>query len=130
MRTYRITQKRLKQFLFFQHFYPGIEMGGKEFEELQFHAGKSSEDINHSHLHHDPNCCDTKLDHCLDFIRQSLMCHIDYSLYTLDWELGPSGNALLTHHAPQEKMCVNWGKLQQWMQSRSTSKQSLVSPSE
>ncbi|CCF43200.1 hypothetical protein CH063_12967 [Colletotrichum higginsianum] len=53
-------------------------------------------------------------DHCLDFLRQSAMCHADVGVITFQWSpnsLLPVANA--THH-----QCANWDKLAQWTKAR------------
>ncbi|EFQ35644.1 uncharacterized protein GLRG_10788 [Colletotrichum graminicola M1.001] len=53
-------------------------------------------------------------DHCLDFLRQSAMCHADVGVITFQWSpksLVPVANA--THH-----QCANWDKLAQWTKGR------------
>lgn len=57
-------------------------------------------------------CC--REEHCLDFLRQSAMCHGDIGLITYIWRqdsLQPVVNA--TSH-----QCVNWEKLYDWSQDR------------
>ncbi|KAL2850100.1 hypothetical protein BJX68DRAFT_93563 [Aspergillus pseudodeflectus] len=54
-------------------------------------------------------------EHCIDFLRQSSMCHGDIGLITYEWredERLPIANA--TSH-----QCVNWEKLDQWTRARS-----------
>ncbi|KAK1981464.1 hypothetical protein LZ30DRAFT_720000 [Colletotrichum cereale] len=53
-------------------------------------------------------------DHCLDFLRQSAMCHADVGVITFQWSpesLLPVANA--THH-----QCANWEKLARWTKGR------------
>lgn len=66
------------------------------------------------------------LDHCLDYLRQSVMCHLDYSMYTVYW--GERQQDIPTHHAPGAQKCVNWEKLHRWMLERSASTDMLVRP--
>ncbi|MCJ1379343.1 hypothetical protein MMC17_002444 [Xylographa soralifera] len=54
-------------------------------------------------------------EHCLDFLRQSSMCHGDIGLITYEWRadtLLPVANAT-THQ------CLNWDKLDRWTRDRS-----------
>ncbi|KAM0797310.1 hypothetical protein BDR22DRAFT_461182 [Usnea florida] len=54
-------------------------------------------------------------EHCLDFLRQSAICHGDVGLITFGWiptNRIPVANAT-THQ------CVNWNKLDQWTKDRS-----------
>ncbi|KAH0541627.1 hypothetical protein FGG08_003917 [Glutinoglossum americanum] len=53
-------------------------------------------------------------EHCLDFLRQSAMCHGDIGLITFQWSptsLIPIANA--TRHE-----CINWKKLDAWTRAR------------
>ncbi|EEH37758.2 hypothetical protein PAAG_00679 [Paracoccidioides lutzii Pb01] len=65
----------------------------------------SAEDIEMNRLHNE---------HCIDFLRQSAMCHGDIGLITFEWHDSsriPIANA--TSH-----QCVNWKKLEQWTKAR------------
>ncbi|KAK4195844.1 hypothetical protein QBC40DRAFT_314969 [Triangularia verruculosa] len=95
--------KQIKQFLYRDHSYPDLELGSERFEYLQTHA-----------------------DHCLDFIRQGIMCHLDYSLYTVYW--GERRQDIPTHRDPPVQKCVNWEKLHAWMQKRAADTGMLVGP--
>ncbi|USW55957.1 Putative mycotoxin biosynthesis protein UstYa [Septoria linicola] len=97
--------KKIKQFLYFDYFYPEVESGSSHYKYLQHHA-----------------------DHCLNFIRQSVMCHMDTSLYTLVWAPGEDGKDVIKHKDPGRQKCVNWNKIQSWMQSRATSTDMLRRP--
>ncbi|KAH9990679.1 hypothetical protein F4779DRAFT_252542 [Xylariaceae sp. FL0662B] len=53
-------------------------------------------------------------DHCLDFLRQSSMCHADVGVITFQWDsssLVPVANS--TSH-----QCANWKKLEEWSKAR------------
>jgi hypothetical protein len=55
-----------------------------------------------------------KIDHCIDFLRQSAMCHADVGVITFQWSLDsrvPVANS--THH-----QCANWKKLDEWTKAR------------
>ncbi|KAI1204066.1 uncharacterized protein F4807DRAFT_449051 [Annulohypoxylon truncatum] len=95
--------KKLKKFLYREHFYPNLDSNEVDFSYIQSHA-----------------------DHCLDFLRQSILCHLDYSLYTLYW--GERQQDIPTHHDPGIQKCVNWDKLHGWMIERSVSTDMLVRP--
>ncbi|KAK4175468.1 hypothetical protein QBC36DRAFT_189817, partial [Triangularia setosa] len=94
--------KNIKQFLYREYFYPDLNSDSKAFEDLQTHS-----------------------DHCLDFIRQGIMCHLDYSLYTVSWG---DRKDIPTHHDPPVQKCINWEKLHSWMQGRSVNTNMLVGP--
>ncbi|KAF7193749.1 hypothetical protein HII31_04916 [Pseudocercospora fuligena] len=99
--------KKLKQFLYFSHFYPDVEIGSSHYDYLQYHA-----------------------DHCLNFILQSMMCHMDTSLYTLVWAPGEDGKTMVVkHREPGVQKCVNWDKAKEWMEERSISSDMMVGPS-
>jgi hypothetical protein len=66
------------------------------------------------------------LDHCLDFIRQGILCHLDYSLYTVYW--GERRQDIPTHRDPPVQKCVNWDKLKAWMAERAANTDDLVRP--
>lgn len=67
-------------------------------------------------------------DHCIDDIRQSLMCHADLSVVTFDWQPGhrkPGPNFHL------DQTCVDWDALDAWAAKRSFSifdQKTLVNP--
>ncbi|CCM06778.1 uncharacterized protein FIBRA_09077 [Fibroporia radiculosa] len=51
------------------------------------------------------------LDHCLEMLRQNLMCHADIALITYDWVAGfpkPFPDFSTVHQ------CRDFGKIQQW----------------
>ncbi|TLD15136.1 hypothetical protein PspLS_10596 [Pyricularia sp. CBS 133598] len=55
-------------------------------------------------------------DHCIDMIRQSLMCRPDTSLYPFHW--GPDGIPSNHVKAKTPKTCVRWDSLENWAQKR------------
>jgi hypothetical protein len=62
-----------------------------------------------------PDLYERHYGHCIDFIRQSLMCHFDTSLVTYDWVLDhqtPTPNGNVMHK------CVDWDVLQRWLGGR------------
>lgn len=65
-------------------------------------------------------------DHCLDFLRQSILCNLDYSMYTVYW--GERRQDIPTHQMPGKQKCVNWDKLHSWMLGRAASVDDLVRP--
>ena len=67
-------------------------------------------------------------DHCLDSLRQVIMCHADLSLYTLEWT--PHSRVKPAVRAPAPRMCVNYGKLQAWMLSRAAQVERMEGPSD
>ncbi|KAI0186504.1 hypothetical protein EV127DRAFT_394938 [Xylaria flabelliformis] len=95
--------KKIKQFIYREHFYPNLSNDKDQFDYVQSHA-----------------------DHCLDFLRQDMLCHLDYSLYTLYW--GERRQDIPTHRIPVVQKCVNWDKLHSWMQNRVANTEMLVRP--
>ncbi|CZR59325.1 uncharacterized protein PAC_09217 [Phialocephala subalpina] len=82
--------KRIHQYMYQDHYFPDIDDSQREMNRL------------HN-------------EHCIDFLRQSAMCHGDVGLITFEWSptnLIPIANAT-THQ------CVNWEKLDQWTRERS-----------
>jgi len=83
--------KRIHHTMWPEYYYPNIT--DREREELKFHN-----------------------DHCLDTLRQSIMCHADITLLTMRWghkQAIPLGN----FSAPHE--CINWDILDEWSKERS-----------
>ncbi|KAK2606534.1 hypothetical protein N8I77_005276 [Diaporthe amygdali] len=93
----------IKRFIYREQSYPDLSLFSDAFLHTQIHA-----------------------DHCLDYLRQSVMCQVDYSLYTLYWEA--SQQEIPAHHAPGPQKCVNWDSLHAWMRGRSTSTDMLMGP--
>ncbi|KAI2619634.1 hypothetical protein GGR54DRAFT_647786 [Hypoxylon sp. NC1633] len=62
-----------------------------------------------------PEMYERHYEHCVDYIRQSLMCQFDTGIIPYNWVLdhqNPTPNAN-THHT-----CVNWEALQDWLGKR------------
>jgi hypothetical protein len=62
-----------------------------------------------------PEMYERHYEHCVDYIRQSLMCHFDLGLVTYDWVLehpNPTPNSNAMHK------CANWEKAQEWLKGR------------
>ncbi|OTB09043.1 hypothetical protein M426DRAFT_316337 [Hypoxylon sp. CI-4A] len=62
-----------------------------------------------------PELYERHYEHCVDYIRQSLMCQFDTGIIPYNWVLdhqNPTPNAN-THHK-----CVNWDALQDWLKKR------------
>lgn len=63
-----------------------------------------------------PEMYERHYEHCVDYIRQSLMCQFDTGIIPYNWVLdhqNPTPNAN-THHT-----CVDWDALQVWLEDRS-----------
>ncbi|KAF2797572.1 hypothetical protein K505DRAFT_358272 [Melanomma pulvis-pyrius CBS 109.77] len=62
-----------------------------------------------------PELYERHYEHCVDYIRQSLMCHFDVGLVTYDWVLKhqiPTPNSNAMHK------CVDWKLAQAWLKER------------
>lgn len=62
-----------------------------------------------------PELYERHYEHCVDYIRQSLMCNFDVGIVTYDWVLqhpNPTPNSNAMHK------CVNWEVTQDWLKSR------------
>ncbi|KAL9023681.1 MAG: hypothetical protein Q9196_007047 [Gyalolechia fulgens] len=62
-----------------------------------------------------PELYERHYEHCVDYIRQSLMCQFDTGIIPYNWVLdhqNPTPNAN-THHK-----CVDWDALQSWLKDR------------
>lgn len=62
-----------------------------------------------------PEMYERHYNHCMDYIRQSLMCHFDTGLVTYDW-VGENQNPTPNSNAPHK--CVDWDAAQAWLRSR------------
>ena len=84
-----LSKKRLHQYMYQDYYYPDFTPAQQEMNRL------------HS-------------EHCIDFLRQSIMCLGDVGLITFEWSpdnLIPVANAT-THQ------CVNWESLDVWTKER------------
>ncbi|KAF2962758.1 hypothetical protein GQX73_g10816 [Xylaria multiplex] len=62
-----------------------------------------------------PELYERHYEHCVDYIRQSIMCQFDTGLVTYDWVLqhqNPTPNSNAMHK------CVNWNAVQKWLQQK------------
>ncbi|KAK8057510.1 hypothetical protein PG996_011447 [Apiospora saccharicola] len=83
--------KRLRQYWFKDYYFPNI----------------TDEERRLNWLHND---------HCLEILRQSVMCHADVSMITMTWEptsVFPAADFQNVHE------CTNWDKLYEWQKERS-----------
>ncbi|KAI1387154.1 uncharacterized protein F4822DRAFT_443966 [Hypoxylon trugodes] len=95
--------KQVKRFIYREHFYSEMDPSSEEYYYLQTHA-----------------------DHCLDFLRQSIMCHLDFTMYTVYWDKLLSDKPI--HHEPGLQKCVSWDKLHDWMLERQANTDMLIEP--
>lgn len=62
-----------------------------------------------------PDLYERHYEHCVDYIRQSVMCHFDPGLVTYEWvrrHQSPTPNANAMHK------CVDWDAVQRWLRDR------------
>ncbi|KAF2788811.1 hypothetical protein K505DRAFT_393833, partial [Melanomma pulvis-pyrius CBS 109.77] len=83
--------KYLRQWIYRQHYHPEV----------------SSDEEPHWLLH---------IDHCLDLIRQALMCRADTSLMTFKWAAG-NRKPMLKLESP-EHVCIDWDDLMEKVRTR------------
>ena len=101
--------KRLHQHMYSDYYWPHLDKHSREMNRL--HNGKSRAPSSSGTARRTL----TRLEHCIDFLRQSSMCHGDIGLVTFEWNATsriPVANA--TSH-----QCVNWVKLDRWTKERS-----------
>ncbi|KAK4201300.1 hypothetical protein QBC40DRAFT_172011 [Triangularia verruculosa] len=98
--------KRIKQYLHPHYYYPNIStttFGDETWKDLTVHV-----------------------DHCLESLRQEVLCKADTNVYTLHWtehsKLKPSVKV------PQQSVCVDWGGLHGWMKERGVGFGEMVHP--
>ncbi|KAK4206825.1 hypothetical protein QBC37DRAFT_476789 [Rhypophila decipiens] len=89
--------KRIKQYLHPEYYYNDDE----DMDELWLH-----------------------LDHCLESLRQQLLCSADVNIYTLRWT--PHSKTKPSIQIPQAHACVNWDHLHSWMLGRAAKYEDLV----
>lgn len=64
------------------------------------------------------NCADYRLDHCIDTMRQALMCHANTAVYTADWEFNPNPEVSKDVSSEATTTCMNWDSLNDWARER------------
>ncbi|KAK3338924.1 hypothetical protein B0H65DRAFT_511221 [Neurospora tetraspora] len=94
--------KRLKQYLHPEYYY-GHE--AQDWDELYSHV-----------------------DHCLESLRQEILCNADVNVYTLKWT--PHSRFKPTVKVPQPHACVDWEALHGWMKGRQARLEDIVGPPE
>jgi hypothetical protein len=58
-----------------------------------------------------------KLEHCFDYLRQTLMCHGDVGLMSMNWDLDMEG---YTAKFGVQKTCRNFDKIKAWTKEHQT----------
>lgn len=93
-----MLQKRIKQYLHPEYYYDHEE---QDWAELYHHV-----------------------DHCLEALRQQILCSADVNIYTLKWTSHSKTKPSI--EIPQPHACVNWDVLHQWMLERAARYDDLV----
>lgn len=62
-----------------------------------------------------PEMYDRHYEHCIDYIRQGIMCNYDMTMIAYNW--------VKTHNNPTpngntDHKCVNWQQMQAWLKDR------------
>ncbi|KAH6633942.1 hypothetical protein B0J18DRAFT_405658 [Chaetomium sp. MPI-SDFR-AT-0129] len=92
--------KRIKQYLHPDYYYNHEEQDWKEL---------------YSHV-----------DHCLESLRQEILCSADVNVYTLKWTR--HSRVKPTVKVPQPHACVDWQALHGWMKGRAARLDDMVGP--
>jgi len=58
------------------------------------------------------------LDHCIDFIRQALMCHANAVMYTTEWIAASHAAQFAVISGGGSTTCVRWDSLNDWALKR------------
>lgn len=88
----------------------GNNFGQRDIEELPIHVGRYSPSPSVKYL---PKI--SLSEHCIDIVRQSIMCRGDTSPITFKWTANsrvPETDFMTKHE------CVNWDVMDSWMSSR------------
>ncbi|KAK4176280.1 hypothetical protein QBC36DRAFT_239196 [Triangularia setosa] len=98
--------KRIKQYLHPSYYYPNISTtpsGNETWADLTVHV-----------------------DHCLESLRQEVLCKADTNVYTLHWT--PHSKLKPSVKVPQQSVCVDWEGLHGWMKERGVGFGEMVHP--
>ena len=111
------NQKRLYRTLFTDHFYPNLT--ALETERLIGHGSKfslfPSGNLRFLCLLFQSTDFKSQIVHCLDMLRQAVMCQADISPIVLtfeDYQAAPRADFSYQHE------CINWDALTSWASSR------------
>ena len=102
-------KKRIYQYMYQEHYWKDLDDRQREINRL--HNGKPKAVFDFWIAF---SVLTIRSEHCLDFLRQSAMCHGDVGLVTFQWmpdSLIPVSNA--TVHE-----CVNWDAIDKWTKER------------
>ncbi|KAI0201415.1 hypothetical protein F4808DRAFT_459906 [Astrocystis sublimbata] len=84
-------------------------------------------------ISHSLHCLDWKeleyhMDHCLESIRQEILCSGSSEVYTLKWT--PANKVKPAVTIPQPRMCVDWEALHDWMKGRAANYSDMIKPTD
>ena len=68
------------------------------------------------------------VDHCLESIRQEVLCSANVNVYTLRWT--PHNRFMPAVSVSQPNACVDWDALHEWMKGRAARQDDMVGPPE
>jgi len=95
------VQKRIKQYLYKDYYFPDHDK--VDWAEIWMHV-----------------------DHCLESLRQEVLCNADTSVYALEWT--PHSSLRPSVRVPQAHVCVDWDHLHEWMKERAATNDDMVRP--
>ncbi len=100
-------QKRLRRHLNLDYYYPNMTEDQRLREGP--HIGRT---LYSRELPISPSNA-TQIDHCLEYLRESVMCRGDMTVATFDWAAGKPFSHVYSDHE-----CVNWEKLDGWARNQ------------
>ena len=101
----------LRQWIYRDHYHPGLK--ASEVERWMSHAGNITATWNRAYMFADEN---HRSDHCLELVRQAIMCHADTTLMTFRWDEAHPQPMLKLQGPPH--MCWDWEELISEMKPR------------
>jgi hypothetical protein len=60
----------------------------------------------------------TNLAHCIEYIRRTVMCHADVSVYTASWIADSHEHPNKDLVSGGDRVCVNWDTIDTWSRQR------------
>lgn len=91
----------------------------KQYLHKDYYYGQEEQDWDELFAH---------VDHCLESIRQYIVCKADVNVFTLVWTA--HSRTKPSTHVPQQHACVDWEPLQEWMIARAARGDQMVGPPE
>ena len=103
----------LRRFIHSDYYNPiASEVSMRGGKDNMAHLGKQLLDRNTTLLL--SNC----LDHCIDMIRQKVMCHPSLDTYTIEWKSKHASDLKHNLRTTSESRCANWEALDEWARKR------------